>query len=61
MISSKEEFEYMREIEYLRAEKDWEEREALREMFQQPAKIIVLGLQEEDKNESIISKISGTN
>lgn len=58
MISSREQFEYHREIEYIRAERDWEEREALREMFQLPAKIIVV---KEESNESIISKISRDN
>ena len=56
MISHNEELAYLREIEYIRAERDWEERESLREMFQLPARIVVI---KEDTNESIISKISG--
>ncbi len=61
MISAREEFEYRREIEYLSAEKDWEEREALREMFQKPAKITNLGLKEEEEDEPIISTVRTDN
>lgn len=58
MLSHNEEVGYLRELAYIRAERDWEERESLREMFQLPARIVVI---KEDTNESIISKISRDN